>query len=193
MDVPESLKDDLLDFKLGDREYKYVVSASLPDCTGCSLCEKICHGKKGEKAIVMMDKDSLEKEGKDVEFEYLVHEVSEKDIPKNTVKGSQFATPKFEFSGACAGCGETPYLKLLTQLFGDRLMIANATGCSSIYGASAPSTPYSVAWANSLFEDNAEYGYGMKIADLQQKRRIVTLISENMDLVKNSEKAIYKA
>lgn len=193
MDVPESLKDDLLDFKLGDREYKYVVSASLPDCTGCSLCEKICPGKKGEKAIVMMDKDSLEKEGKDVEFEYLVHEVSEKDIPKNTVKGSQFATPKFEFSGACAGCGETPYLKLLTQLFGDRLMIANATGCSSIYGASAPSTPYSVAWANSLFEDNAEYGYGMKIADLQQKRRIVTLISENMDLVKNSEKAIYKA
>lgn len=193
MDAPDNMKEDLLDANIKDENYKFIVSASLPDCTGCSLCEEICPGKKGKKAIVMEEKRKLEDLGKNEQFQYLVNEVEEKKIPKNTVKGSQFATPKFEFSGACSGCGETPYLKLLTQLFGDRLMIANATGCSSIYGASTPSTPYSVPWANSLFEDNAEYGYGMKIADMQQKRRIVTLINENIDQVKNSEKAIYKA
>ena len=111
----------------------------------------------------------------------------------DTVKGSQFRTPKFEFSGACSGCGETPYLKLLTQLFGDNLVIANATGCSSIYGASNPSSPYSVPWANSLFEDNAEFGYGMRIADDALKNRIVTLINDNIDKVKKSEAKIYKA
>lgn len=193
MDAPETMQDDLLDVKLKDKNYKFIVSASLPDCTGCSLCEEICPGKKGQKAIVMKAKKELEESGKRCEFQYLVNEVSPKKTPKNTVKGSQFAPPKFEFSGACAGCGETPYLKLLTQLFGERLMIANATGCSSIYGASTPSTPYSVPWANSLFEDNAEYGYGMKIADMQQKRRIISLIEENINQVKNSEKAIYKA
>lgn len=105
-------------------------------------------------------------------------------MPTNTVKGSQFVTPKFEFSGACAGCGETPYLKLLTQLFKDKLVIANATGCSSIYGASAPSTPYQVPWANSLFEDNAEFGYGMKIADNTMKQRITNIIKNNMNDIK---------
>lgn len=193
MDAPSSMQKDLLDVKLKDENYKFVVSASLSDCTGCSLCEEICPGRKGEKAIVMTAKKELEEKGKNEEFQYLVDEVAPKKTPKNTVKGSQFAPPKFEFSGACAGCGETPYLKLLTQLFGDRLMIANATGCSSIYSASTPSTAYSVPWANSLFEDNAEYGYGMKIADMQQKRRIVSLIEENIDQVKNSEKAVYKA
>ena len=193
MDAKESMKDDFLDMKVKDEEYKYIVSASLSDCTGCSLCEEICPGKKGKKAIVMEDKEKLRKAGKEEEFQYLVNEVREKKVPLNTVKGSQFATPKFEFSGACSGCGETPYLKLLTQLFGDRLMIANATGCSSIYAASTPATAYSVPWANSLFEDNAEYGYGMKIADMQQKRRIVSLIEENIDQVKNSEKEIYLA
>ena len=98
-------------------------------------------------------------------YEYLFNHVTEKKVmPTSTVKGSQFVKPKFEFSGACAGCGETPYLKLLTQLFGDNLMISNATGCSSIYAASLPTTAYSVPWANSLFEDNAEYGYGMKLS-----------------------------
>ncbi len=193
MDAPENMRKSLLDANLKEGDYKFIISASLPDCTGCSLCEEVCPGKKGKKAIVMTEKSKLEQEGKNEEFQYLVNDVSEKDVPKSTVKGSQFATPKFEFSGACAGCGETAYLKLLTQLFGNRLMIANATGCSSIYGASTPSTPYSVPWANSLFEDNAEYGYGMKIADMQQKRRIITLIQDNLDKVKNSEKAIYKA
>lgn len=192
MDAPEKMKKSLLNANLKEGDYKYIVSASLPDCTGCSLCEEVCPGKKGKKAIVMMEKSKLEREGKNDEFQYLVNDVKEKDVAKNTVKGSQFSTPKFEFSGACGGCGETAYLKLLTQLFGDRLMIANATGCSSIYGASTPSTPYSVPWANSLFEDNAEYGYGMKIADMQQKRRIVSLIRDNIDKVKNSEKSIYK-
>jgi len=193
MDAPDGMKEDMLDISFKDEKYQYVVSASLPDCTGCSLCAEICPGKKGKKAIVMEEKEKLEKAGKNEEFQYLVNEVREKNVPKTTVKGSQFATPKFEFSGACSGCGETPYLKLLTQLFGERLMIANATGCSSIYSASTPATSYSVPWANSLFEDNAEYGYGMKIADIQQKQRIISLIEENIDQVKNSEKEIYLA
>ena len=114
-------------------------------------------------------------------------------MPTNTVKGSQFVKPKFEFPGACAGCGETPYLKLLTQLFGDKMIVANATGCSSIYGASTPSMPYTIPWANSLFEDNAEFGFGMRIADNSMKNQIVTLIKNNMSEVKKSEKDIYKA
>ena len=114
-------------------------------------------------------------------------------MPTNTVKGSQFVKPKFEFSGACAGCGETPYLKLLTQLFGDKMMIANATGCTSIYGGSMPAMPYSIPWANSLFEDNAEFGFGMKVADLTMKDQIVSMIKNNMDKVKKSEIDIYKA
>ena len=103
--------------------------------------------------------------------------------------------PKFEFSGACAGCGETPYLKLLTQLFGDRMVIANATGCSSIYGASAPSMPYSVPWAITLpyLKTHAEFGFGMKVADEAIKDQIINLIENNMDKVRNSEKETYKA
>lgn len=111
-------------------------------------------------------------------------------MPKTTVKGSQFAQPLFEFSGACAGCGETPYITLLTRLFGDRMTIANATGCSSIYGASFPATPYTKnaegngpAWANSLFEDNAEFGFGMHIAAETLRNRIGLLMEENMDKV----------
>ena len=131
----------------------------------------------------------------DKDYKYLFEEVKEKKnvFPINTVKGSQFIKPKFAFSGACAGCGETPYLKLLTQLFSDRLVIANATGCSSIYGASMPSMPYDIPWANSLFEDNAEFGYGMKIADDAMKNEIKALINNNMDKIKKSEKPIYKA
>ncbi len=195
MDAPESLKDKLIDFKSKDGNYKFTVGISVPDCTGCSLCHEICPGKKGAKAIEMKDKDKLLKETNiEEEYKYLFNEVSEKTpLPLNTVKGSQFSSPHFEFSGACAGCGETPYLKLLTQLFKDRLVIANATGCSSIYGASIPSTPYTVPWSNSLFEDNAEFGYGMKIADETMKKRIVNLIKDNIDSVKKSEQKIYKA
>ena len=195
MDAPESMRDKLINANIKDKDYKFSVGVSLPDCTGCSLCVEACPGKKGVKALVMKMKDELKQEKKDEEYKYLFTEVSEKKnvMPTNSVRGSQFVKPKFEFPGACAGCGETPYLKLLTQLFGDRMVVANSTGCSSIYGASAPSMPYSIPWANSLFEDNAEFGFGMKIADLTIKNQIVSLINNNMDKVRNSEKETYQA
>lgn len=195
IDAPDSVQKQLLDANIKDKNYKYTIGISPKDCTGCSLCYDVCPGKKGQKAITMVDKtDEMLKEEEE-KYNYLFHEVKEKEdaFPIHTVKGSQFVTPAFEYSGACAGCGETAYLKLLTQLFKNRLMIANATGCSSIYGASAPNTPYSVAWANSLFEDNAEFGYGMKIADITMKNRIVKLIKDNMSSIKKSEQKIYKA
>ena len=191
--APESLKADLIDANIKGYDYKFTIGISLPDCTGCSLCANICPGKKGSKALTMEKIENLRKT-KAKDYEYLFNKVTEKrPMPLTTVKGSQFARSKFEFSGACAGCGETPYLKLLTQLFGDNLVIANATGCSSIYSASLPTTAYSVPWANSLFEDNAEYGFGMKIADNQIKNRIKDIIKENISKVAPKEKAIYKA
>lgn len=193
LDAPDTLASKLMDANIKDYNLKYTIGISYPDCTGCSLCSNICPGKKGKKALTMVDKDQITRE-EYVNSNYLFNEVTEKRVmTTDTVKGSQFRTPKFEFSGACSGCGETPYLKLLTQLFGDNLVIANATGCSSIYGASNPSSPYSVPWANSLFEDNAEFGYGMRIADDALKNRIVTLINDNIDKVKKSEAKIYKA
>lgn len=192
--APLVVQKNLMDANIKNQDLKYIVSASLPDCTGCKLCVNVCPGKKGEKALEMKSIEELKKLGKEEEYTYLFHQVSEKRVlPVKTVKGSQFRTPKFEFPGACAGCGETTYLKLLTQLFGDKLIIANATGCSSIYGASAPSTPYSVPWASSLFEDNAEYGYGMKIADNMMKDKIKRLISENVKQIEEKEQAIYQA
>ena len=195
IDAPESVNRNLIPASIKDKDYKFTVGVSLPDCTGCSLCSEVCPGKKGAKARVMKMKDALLEDKKDEEYQYLFNEVSEKKdvMPTNTVKGSQFKKPRFEFPGACAGCGETPYLKLLTQLFGDKLIISNATGCSSIYGASTPSMPYSVPWANSLFEDNAEFGFGMRIADMAMKNRIVSLIKNNIKDVKKSELDIYKA
>lgn len=193
IDAPSEVSRNLLDANIKGENLKYTVGVSIEDCTGCGLCSLICPGKKGAKALIMKAKDELLKEKKKEEAAYLFSEVKEKNVaPPITVKGSQFRYPKFEFPGACAGCGETAYLKLLTQLFGDKIMIANATGCSSIYGASVPSMPYSVPWANSLFEDNAEFGFGMKIADIQMKNRIVNLINNNFDLVKKSEQQIYK-
>ena len=153
--------------------YKFGITVSALDCTGCGSCANVCPGKKGEKALTM---DKLEKNlGEQAIFDFgQTLPIKEDVIAKfkaNTVKGSQFKQPLLEFSGACAGCGETPYAKLITQLFGDRMYIANATGCSSIWGNSSPSTPYTVnskgqgpAWDNSLFEDNAEFGYGMLLA-----------------------------
>ena len=195
LDAPEAVQRHLVDSNIKDQDLKFTIGVSLPDCTGCGLCSEICPGKAGAKAIVMKMKQELLDDKRDEEYKYLFNEVKEKKdvMPTNTVKGSQFVKPKFEFPGACAGCGETPYLKLLTQLFGDRMIVANATGCSSIYGASTPSMPYSIPWANSLFEDNAEFGFGMRIADKTMKNQIVTLIQNNMDLVKKSEKDIYKA
>ena len=192
IDAPDSVSRNLLTDNISDGEYKFTIGVSLPDCTGCSLCSEICPGKKGEKALFIEKMEELKKTRGEA-YEYLFHHVSEKRVmPITTVKGSQFVKPKFEFSGACAGCGETPYLKLLTQLFGDNLMISNATGCSSIYASSLPTTAYSVPWANSLFEDNAEYGYGMKIADKAIKTRILTLIENNLENVTEEEKSIYQ-
>lgn len=194
LDAPDVITKDLLPANIKNQDLKYTIGVSLKDCTGCGLCEEICPGKKGAKALIMKAKKELEKDKKDEKAKYLFEEVKEKDVmPTNTVKGSQFKTPKFEFSGACAGCGETPYLKLLTQLFKDKMIIANATGCSSIYGASIPSTPYTIPWANSLFEDNAEFGFGMKIADNTMKERIKTMIKANINQVKKSQQDIYKA
>lgn len=195
MDAPESMRGKLINANIKDNDYKMSIGVSLPDCTGCSLCSEVCPGKKGAKALVMKMKEDIVKSHQDEEYNYLFNEVKYKEnvMPTNTVKGSQFVKPKFEFPGACAGCGETPYLKLLTQLFGDRMIVANATGCSSIYGASAPSMPYSIPWANSLFEDNAEFGFGMKIADQAVKAEIVSLISRNLTKVRNSEKDVYNA
>ena len=195
LDAPDSVKRNLKPANIKDKDYKFTIGVSLPDCTGCGLCESVCPGKNGAKAIVMKMKQELRDDNKEEEYKYLFEEVKTKEnvMPTNTVRGSQFVKPKFEFPGACAGCGETPYLKLLTQLFGDKMIVANATGCSSIYGASTPSMPYSIPWANSLFEDNAEFGFGMKIADEAKKTQIISLINNNKDLIKKSEKDIYKA
>ncbi|MBE6147463.1 MAG: pyruvate:ferredoxin (flavodoxin) oxidoreductase [Firmicutes bacterium] len=191
--APESLKKDLLDANIKGEKLKYTIGISFPDCTGCKLCSNICPGKKGEKALVMENMEKLKQE-KGEAYEYLFKNVTEKKpLPLSTVKGSQFSKPKFEFSGACAGCGETPYLKLLTQLFGDRMVIANATGCSSIYSSSLPTTAYSVPWANSLFEDNAEFGYGMVIADKAMKKRIADLINDNLSLIDEEKRNVYTA
>ena len=193
MDAPNGVREKLLPANIKDQDLKFTIGISAADCTGCGLCANICPGKKGAKALVMKIKEELDEEKTKEDYTYLFNEVTEKNVmPTTTVKGSQFKTPKFEFSGACAGCGETPYLKLVTQLFGDRMIVANATGCSSIYGASTPSMPYSIPWANSLFEDNAEYGYGMKIADETIKARIKKLITENIKNVKKSQQETYK-
>ena len=189
--APESLKEDLLDVNIKGEKLKYTIGISLPDCTGCKLCSNICPGKKGEKALVMDNIEELKRTKKDA-YDYLFQHVSEKKVmPISTVKGSQFVKPRFEFSGACAGCGETPYLRLLTQLFGERMIIANATGCSSIYSASHPTTAYSVPWANSLFEDNAEFGFGMMIADKARKEKIRQLIEDNVSKLGDDEIDIY--
>ncbi|MCW4043637.1 MAG: pyruvate:ferredoxin (flavodoxin) oxidoreductase, partial [Candidatus Bathyarchaeota archaeon] len=166
---------------------EYRMQVSTLDCTGCGNCADICPSK--EKSLVMNLLGTQEQEI--ANWDYAVNNVTYKDnlMGKNTVKGSQFAQPLFEFSGACAGCGETPYMKAVTQLYGDRMMIANATGCSSIWGGSAPSTPYTKnaegkgpAWANSLFEDNAEYGYGMAIASKKIREKLQFLIEEALEL-----------
>ena len=157
----------------GMADYKFDMTVSAYDCTGCGSCANVCPGKKGAKALVMANMEA--NAGEQKFFDYGVTLPVKEDViakfKENTVKGSQFKQPLLEFSGACAGCGETPYAKLITQLFGDRMYIANATGCSSIWGNSSPSTPYTVnakgqgpAWSNSLFEDNAEFGYGMLLA-----------------------------
>ena len=186
--APEGM--DMIDM-MGMPNMKFSIAVSAYDCTGCGSCANVCPGKKGEKALVMGNMEA--NAGKQDFFNYgtelpIKPEVVAK-FKETTVKGSQFKQPLLEFSGACAGCGETPYAKLITQLFGDRMYIANATGCSSIWGNSSPSTPYTVnpqgrgpAWSNSLFEDNAEFGYGMLLAQNTIRERLkasVEKLAEN--------------
>ena len=168
--APEGIKTLPL---TGMKDYTFTMTVSALDCTGCGSCANVCPGKKGNKALEMAPLEANTEEQKF--FDYGVTLPQKEDViakyKETTVKGSQFKQPLLEFSGACAGCGEPPYAKLITQLFGDRMYIANATGCTSIWGNSSPSTPYTAnkagkgpAWSNSLFEDNAEFGYGMLLA-----------------------------
>ena len=178
----------------GMADYKFAMVVSAYDCTGCGSCANVCPGKKGAKALIMENMEA--NAGSQTYFDYAVELPAKSDVvekfKENTVKGSQFKQPLLEFSGACAGCGETPYAKLITQLFGDRMYIANATGCSSIWGNSSPSTPYTVnangqgpAWSNSLFEDNAEFGYGMLLA----QKAIRNGLKSKVEAVMADEKA----
>ncbi len=174
-------------------KYDFRIQISPLDCTGCGSCQNICPSLK--KALVMSDATTQIQEQKE---NYEFAEKIENDLTvynENTIKGSQFKECLFKFSGACAGCGETPYIKLATQMFGENMIIANATGCSSIYGGSFPTCPYSQnkngygpAWANSLFEDNAEFGFGMQIANTNQKKELISLIDEAINLKSKNKK-----
>ena len=179
--TPETLE---MKAPLSMKGMRFRMQVDVLDCLGCGNCADVCPGNKGNKALTMVDLDSQRPEA--ANWEYLVKNVKSKQHlvdPTSNVRVSQFATPLFEFSGACSGCGETPYVKLITQLFGDREIVANATGCSSIYSGSVPSTPYcknekgqGPAWSNSLFEDFCEYGLGMNIANTKMRNRIQALL-----------------
>ena len=168
---------------IGSDGLRYVIEISEEDCTGCGLCANICPGKMGNKALTMVEKKVKDKSELTTSIK--------NPLNKFTIKGSQLERPLFEFSGACAGCGETSYIKLLTQLFGEKLVIANATGCSSIYGGSAPSTPYSIPWANSLFEDNAEFAFGIYTSYKQKRERITHIMEESLNSVDKEEQELF--
>lgn len=197
--APQSVKDHVLDAKGKEvKELKYKIQVSPLDCTGCELCAQNCPSK--EKSLVMVPLGEELDRNEQVNADYLFKNVTYKDdlMSKDSVKGSSFAQPLFEFHAACPGCGETPYITLVTRLFGERMIVANATGCSSIYGGSAPSTPYTknkdghgVAWANSLFEDNAEFGMGMKVATETIRHRISNIMLRTKDSVPNALSALY--
>ncbi|GAA0121434.1 MAG: pyruvate:ferredoxin (flavodoxin) oxidoreductase [Clostridium argentinense] len=181
-DAPETLT--YIDAKGGKafEGLKFNIGISVQDCTGCGNCAQVCPAK--EKALIMKPYDTQTKQIENWKFDLSLPKMTN-PMGVGSVKGSQFETPLLEFSGACAGCGETPYAKLVTQLFGDRMMVANATGCSSIWGGSAPSTPYTVnhkgkgpAWANSLFEDNAEFGLGMFLGVSQLREKLELAVKE---------------
>jgi pyruvate-ferredoxin/flavodoxin oxidoreductase len=178
---------------------QFKIQVSVLDCTGCGNCADVCPSK-----VKALEMKPLETQLKEVPvWDHLIKEISYKDSlvdKKQTVKNSQFAQPLFEFSGACAGCGETPYIKLITQLYGDQMIVANATGCSSIYGGSAPSTPYCAnvngqgpAWANSLFEDNAEYGFGLATGVNKNRERIKNKMLAAMEEVKPETREAFEA
>jgi len=200
--APQGVKTHSLDAKAKgtkDQGLKYKIQVSIMDCTGCNVCVDICPTK--EKSLKMVPYEVEDKNNEQENADYLFNDVTYKDylVKKDSVQGSQFAQPLFEFHSACPGCGETPYITLATQLFGDRMMIANATGCSSIYSASAPSTPFTKnakgegpAWANSLFEDAAEFGYGMHMANETIRNRISNIMQKTMEDVTNPLKGLYK-
>ncbi len=179
-EIPETfVTKKALGKQFGGKQFRIQVSPL--DCTGCGNCIDVCLGK----CLTLEPLATQMKEEANWEYAQTLPEVDHALVNKANVKESQFLKPLFEFSGACAGCGETPYVKLITQLFGDRMLIANATGCSSIYGGSAPTVPYTTndkgqgpAWANSLFEDNAEFGYGMNLATTQRRAKLAELVTE---------------
>ena len=184
----------IVDFKPAMGGLKYMMTVSTLDCTGCGVCANVCPAK--EKALVMKPIASQMDQQKVFDYGVTIDEKPEvaAKFKADTVKGSQFKQPMLEFSGACAGCGETPYAKLVTQLFGDRMYIANATGCSSIWGGSAPSTPYTYnkkgqgpAWSNSLFEDNAEFGYGMYLAAETLRNRVIAKVQALGEKAENAD------
>ncbi|CZE47777.1 pyruvate:ferredoxin (flavodoxin) oxidoreductase [Campylobacter geochelonis] len=197
--APQTVKDHLLEAKGKEvKGLKYKIQVSPLDCTGCELCAQNCPSK--EKSLVMVPLGEEMDKGEQENADYLFKQVTYKDdlMNKESVKGIGFAEPYFEFHGACPGCGETPYITLVTRLFGDHMIVANATGCSSIYGGSAPSMPYKkdasgkgVAWANSLFEDNAEFGMGMEVASETMRHRIADIMINTKDKVPNALSALY--
>ena len=190
--APASLHS--LDVKSRDmRGQKYVLQVAPEDCTGCNLCVEVCPAKDRQnpeiKAINMMSRlEHVEEEKVNYDYFLALPEIDRSSLERIDIRTSQLITPLFEYSGACSGCGETPYIKLLTQLYGDRMLIANATGCSSIYGGNLPSTPYTTdasgrgpAWANSLFEDNAEFGLGFRLSVDQHRQRVMRLLAQFAD------------
>lgn len=197
--APKGVKEHNLEAKGKEvKGLKYKIQVSPLDCTGCELCAQNCPSK--EKSLVMVPLEEELGKNEQENADYLFKKVAYKDdlMNKESVKGVGFAKPLFEFHGACPGCGETPYITLITRLFGERMIVANATGCSSIYGGSAPSTPYTtndegkgVAWANSLFEDNAEFGMGMNVAIETMRHRIEDIMRNNIDSVPNALSALY--
>jgi len=192
--APDALQS--LDVKSRDmRGQKYVLQVAPEDCTGCNLCVEVCPAKDRQdpdiKAINMMSRlEHVEEEKVNYDFFLQLPEIDRNQLERIDIRTSQLISPLFEYSGACSGCGETPYIKLLTQLYGDRLLIANATGCSSIYGGNLPSTPYTTdangrgpAWANSLFEDNAEFGLGFRLTVDQHRARVMRLLDQFADKI----------
>ena len=184
-----AFEGDRLNMK-GTEDKFFTLGISALDCTGCGSCAQVCPSRK--KALEMIPAEDVNVNEAQRKFDYLFENIEEKELPfkDDSVKGSQFRQPLLEFSGACPGCGESPYAKLVTQLFGDRMFIANATGCSSIWGCSAPSTPYTVnkegrgpAWANSLFEDNAEFGLGMAVSMQARREEMKTVVERLADSV----------